>query len=133
MRRWATVPPTTPTESPRHHPADSVHKPGKTVAFVNSDCHDFATDFDVDKLRARMLQASRDDERVTLARKTFKVKCFSTRQIRTLSDVFTSDAGKFHFFEDAWPFAADDHFHELSDLLADPVYHNKFKTMTHMQ
>lgn len=122
-----------PAESARPHPADSQRRQPKAVPFVNSDCHDFATDFDVDKLRARMLQASRDDERVTLARKTFKVKCFSTRQIRTLSDVFTSDAGKFHFFEAAWPFAADDHFHELSDLLADPVYHNKFKTMTHMQ
>jgi len=99
---------------------------------VNSDCHDFATDFDVDKLRIKMLQ-SNGEERIAIARKAFKVKCFYTRQIRALSDVFTSDAARFRFFETAWPFAADEHFHELSDLLTDPVYTARFKTMTHQQ
>jgi hypothetical protein len=80
-----------------------------------------------------MLESGKDDDRIAVARKMFKSKCFSTRQIRALSEVFTSDAAKFRFFEAAWPFAADDHFHELSDLLADPVYNSKFKTMTHQQ
>ncbi len=124
--------PPTPSAATRPHPADSSHKPGKTIVFVNSDCHDFATDFDVDKLRIKMLQ-SNGEERIALARKAFKVKCFYTRQIRALSDVFTSDAARFRFFETAWPFAADEHFHELSDLLTDPVYTARFKTMTHQQ
>ncbi|HEV2478382.1 MAG TPA: hypothetical protein VGS79_01910 [Puia sp.] len=127
------VPPTASTDATRPHPADSSHKPGKSMAFFNSDCHNFATDFDVDRLRVRMLQSGKDEDRITVARKAFKVKCFYTRQIRALSEVFTSDAGKFRFFEAAWPFAADEHFHELSDLLSDPVYNNKFKAMTHQQ
>lgn len=122
-----------PAESAKTHPADTQRRQPKAVPFINSDCHDFASDFDVDKLRLKMLQTSRDDDRVAIARKTFKIKCFSTRQIRTLSEVFTADAGRFHFFEAAWPFAADEHFHELSDLLTDPVYINRFKTMTHIQ
>lgn len=128
-----TVPPTTPTEAARTHPADSNNKPAKTPVYVNSDCHDFATDFDVDKLRVRMLQSAKDEDRITVARKIFRSKCFYTRQVRTLSEVFTTDAAKFRFFEAAWPFAADEHFHELSDLLADPIYNSKFKTMTHQQ
>jgi hypothetical protein len=128
-----TIPPTPPAEAPRTHPADTTRRPARAAAFVNSDCHDFASDFDVDKLRVKMLESAKDDDRITVARKTFKIKCFSTRQIRTLSEVFTSDAAKFRFFEAAWPFAADEHFHELSDLLADPVYNSKFKTMTHQQ
>jgi len=127
------VPPTALADATRPHPADSSHKPGKTIAFMNSDCHDFATDFDVDKLRIKMLQSGKDEERIAAARKAFKVKCFYTRQIRALSDVFTSDATRFRFFEAAWPFAADEHFHELSDLLTDPAYNARFKTMTHQQ
>lgn len=127
------VPPAALADATRSHPVDSSHKPGKTIVFMNSDCHDFATDFDVDKLRIKMLQSTKDEERIAVARKAFKVKCFYTRQIRALSDVFTSDATRFRFFEAAWPFAADEHFHELSDLLVDPAYNARFKTMTHQQ
>jgi hypothetical protein len=110
---------------------DTQRRPGKVaVAFVNSDCHDFANDLDVDKLRAKMLEAVKDDDRIAVARKAFKVKCFYTRYIRALSEVFTTDAAKYRFLEAAWPFAADEHFHELSSLLADPVYNGKFKTLT---
>ena len=127
------IPPIPPAEASRPRPADSNHRPTKTTAFVNSDCHDFASDFDVDRLRVKMLESGKDDDRITVARKTFKSKCFSTPQVRALSDVFTSDAAKFRFLEAAWPYAADEHFHELSDLLTDPVYNSKFKTMTHVQ
>ena len=110
---------------------DTQRRPAKAaIAYVNSDCHDFANDLDVDKLRAKMLEAVRDDDRIAVARKAFKVKCFYTRYIRALSEVFTTDAAKYRFLEAAWPFAADEHFHELSSLLADPVYNGKFKTLT---
>jgi hypothetical protein len=47
-----------------------------------------------------------------------------------LSEVFTTDAAKFKFLEAAYPFASDDHFAELSNLLADPVYNGRFRAMT---
>jgi hypothetical protein len=101
-----------------------------TLPFVNSDCHNFATDYDVDKLRVKMLESAKDDDRILAARKVFKTKCFSTRQIRALSEVFTTDAAKFKFLEAAYPFVSDDHFAELSNLLADPVYSGRFRAMT---
>jgi len=101
-----------------------------TLPFVNSDCHNFATDYDVDKLRVKMLESARDDDRILAARKVFKTKCFSTRQIRALSEVFTTDASKFKFLETAYPFVSDEHFSELSSLLADPVYSSRFRAMT---
>lgn len=103
------------------------------LPFVNSDCHDFATDYDVDKLRIKMLEASKDEERIQAARKVFKAKCFNTRQIRALGEVFATDALKFRFYETAYPFASDDHFRELAGTLADPVYNGKFKAMTGQQ
>jgi hypothetical protein len=108
----------------------SVRKtPGKPV-LVNSDCRDFASDYDVDKLRVRMLDVEKDDDKILAAKKVFKVKCFTTRQIKALSEVFTTDAFKYKFFENAYPFVSDDHFRELAELLADPVYNAKFKVMT---
>ncbi|HXD78844.1 MAG TPA: hypothetical protein VN616_13600 [Puia sp.] len=109
---------------------DTSWESSKSIPYINSDCHNYATEYDIDKLRVKMLEATGDDDRLTIARKVFKTKCFYTLQIRALSEVFASDAGKFRFFEAAWPFAADEHFHELSTLLRDPVYIGKFKTMT---
>jgi hypothetical protein len=111
--------------------ADAQGRPTKAAAaYVNSDCHHFADDLDVDKLRAKMLEGPKDEDRIAVARKAFKVKCFYTRHIRALSEIFTTDAARYRFFEAAWPFAADEHFHELSNLLADPVYNGKFRTLT---
>jgi hypothetical protein len=104
-----------------------------SLPFVNSDCHNYATDYDVDKLRVKLLEGAKDEDRILAARKVFKTRCFSTRQIRALSEVFTTDAARFRFFEAAYPFCSDDQFRELSSLLADPVYSSKFRVMTEHQ
>jgi hypothetical protein len=100
------------------------------LPFINSDCHAFATDYDVDKLRVRMLNASKDDDRIEAAYKVFKTKCFTTKQIRALSEVFPTDAARFKFLATAYPFVSDDDFPELVNLLSDPVYTGRFRTMT---
>jgi hypothetical protein len=100
---------------------------------VNSDCRNFASDYDVDKLRVRMLEISKDDDKILTAKKIFKTKCFTTRQIKALSEVFASDGSKFRFFEAAYPFVSDDRFRDLTDLLTDPVYNGKFRVMTGQQ
>jgi hypothetical protein len=110
---------------------DSSQKKAETkLVLVNSDCHNFATDYDVDKLRVKMLEISKDDEKIAAAKKIFRTKCFTTKQIRALSEVFTADAAKYRFFETAYPFVSDDRFRELTDLLTDPVYNSKFRAMT---
>jgi hypothetical protein len=125
----------TPLAQPadKSRPNDSAKKPStkSPLPYVNSDCHAFATDYDVDKLRVKMLEGAKDDERIAAALKIFKTKCFYTRQIKALSEVFTADASKYRFFETAWPFAADEHFRELGALLTDPVNQNKFKALVH--
>lgn len=111
-------------------PASPVAARQTLIPFVNSDCHAFATDYDVDKLRIRMLDVQKDDDRLLAARKVFKTKCFTTHQIRALSEVFATDAAKFKFLETAYPFCSDDNFPDLISLLADPVYAGRFRTMT---
>jgi hypothetical protein len=128
-----SIRPTTPqghAPNPDSAALSTTQTSGKsTLPFVNSDCHNFATEYDVDKLRVKMLEA-KDDDRIIVARKVFRTKCFSTRQIRALSEVFTTDASKFKFLEAAYPFVSDEHFAELSSLLADPVYSGRFRAMT---
>ncbi|HVU93764.1 MAG TPA: hypothetical protein VHE34_01015 [Puia sp.] len=116
----------------KSRPNDSSKKPAakSPLPYVNSDCHAFATDYDIDKLRVKMLEVAKDEERIAAALKVFKAKCFYTRQIKALSEVFTTDASKYRFFETAYPFAADEHFRELGGLLTDPIYQSKFKTLT---
>lgn len=119
-------------EAPKPRPADTPRKSSETksaIPFVNSDCHIYATDYDVDKLRVKLLEASKDEDRIIAARKVFKTRCFATRQIRALSEVFASDAGKYRFFEAAYPFCSDSQFGELGTLLVDPVYSGKFRAM----
>jgi hypothetical protein len=106
----------------------ALHK--SNLPFINSDCHAFATDYDVDKLRVRMLSANKDDDRIQVAYKIFKTKCFSTSQVRALCAVFTTDDAKFKLLETAYPFVSDDRFPELVNLLSDPVYTGKFQTLT---
>lgn len=116
--------------APLFRPDTSQKKTPSRLQFVNSDCKNFATDYDLDKLRVKMLETTKEEDKIQVAHKVFKTKCFSTRQIRALSEIFTSDAQKFRFFETAYPFVSDEHFKELTDLLADPVYNSKFRTMT---
>jgi hypothetical protein len=101
-----------------------------TLPFINSDCHAFATDYDVDKLRIHMLAANKDDDRIQTAYKVFKTKCFATSQLRALCELFSSDAAKFKFLATAYPFVSDDHFPELENLLSDTLYAGKFRNMT---
>ncbi|HVU56887.1 MAG TPA: DUF4476 domain-containing protein [Puia sp.] len=111
-------------------PDTSQRKVESKPVLVNSDCRNFATDYDVDKLRVKMLEISKDDDKTAAAKKIFKTRCFTTKQIKALSEVFTTDAAKYRFFEAAYPFVSDDRFRDLTDLLADPVYNSKFRAMT---
>ena len=121
---------TTTTLHPQSTDTSRTASRKSALPFVNSDCHAFATDYDVDKLRVRMLDATKDEDHIQVAYKIFKIKCSATKQIRALSEVFTTDPAKFKFLATAYPFVSDNQFPELVNLLSDPVYTGRFRTMT---
>ena len=97
---------------------------------VNSDCTSFASDEDFLKLRKKMAAADNLDNMITTAKKTFKVKCFSTEQIKNLSVLFLKDADKYSFFDAAYPFVSDSHNYQLlQSQLTDAYYTERFKVM----
>ncbi len=100
---------------------------------INSDCRSFAVDADVDKLRIKMLAENNVDDRIMAARKYLKTKCFYTKQIKSLSELFLSDEGRYRFFDASYPFVIDtDNFKELVSLLRDEYFVNRFKAMVRL-
>jgi hypothetical protein len=95
-----------------------------------NDCKDMATNDDFLKLRKNMAAETDDDDMIAVARKLFKIKCFSTEQIKNLSFLFLKDEGKYQFFDAAYKFVSDlQHFSGLSSQLSDEYYINRFKAM----
>lgn len=107
----------------------AIKPPAQTV-MVNSDCKEIAWDSDIDKLRIKMLVVSADDERIALAKKVFRQKCFSVKQVRALSELFNSDEGKYKWFDAVYPFVTDSgNFSSLGELIKSDYYLNRFKAM----
>jgi hypothetical protein len=126
----------TPVEPAKPDTSKSSTNPPakKSIEMVNSNCHNIATDNDIDKLRVKMIEASNLDGKLNAAKKLFKTKCLTAREIRALSELFTSDEDKLSFFEVCYPFADDtDNFKQLYILLTDKSIIARFKTMVHLQ
>ncbi|MFT3680388.1 MAG: DUF4476 domain-containing protein [Ferruginibacter sp.] len=102
----------------------------KKPVMINSDCKNYATEEDFLKLRKKMVSAGEEDKMIEVAKKAFKTRCFTTDQVKNLGVLFLNDAGKYNFFDAAYPFVSDSHnYSSLAGQLSDPYYINRFKVM----
>jgi hypothetical protein len=103
----------------------------KTVVLIpNSNCLNNASEDDFIKLRRKMIAEDKEDDMVNVARKQFKLKCFTVEQIKNLSVILLTEDGKYHFFDAAYPYASDSgNFYLLESELKDAYYINRFKSM----
>jgi hypothetical protein len=102
----------------------------KIVPMINSDCKQNASDDDFLKLRKKMAAADNEEEMISAAKKGFKSRCYSTEQIKNLSVLFLNDAGRYNFFDTAYPRVFDSHnFGSLERQLTDPYYITRFQAM----
>ena len=102
----------------------------KPVVSFNSDCKTMANENDFLKLRKKMAAVVSDDAMVDAAKKVFKTTCYSVEQIKNLSALFLNDAGKYNFFDTAYPHIYDSqNFGTLQALLSDQYYISRFKAM----
>ena len=77
-----------------------------------------------------MMAAENEDDKIFTARKFFRMKCFSTNQIKALSEVFPTDEGRYKLFDTAYPFVSDyGNYPQLSTLLTSQYYINRFSAM----
>jgi len=102
----------------------------KAPVMINSDCVNFATEYDLDKLRVRMMAEVNAEDRISGAKKVFRTKCFTTRQVRALTELFLNDEGKYKFLDTAYPFVSDSQeFRKLVDVLKEDYYIKRFNAM----
>lgn len=93
-------------------------------------CPSVATDNDFYKLRKNMAAKTSDEAMVGEAKKYFKGKCFSTEQVRNLSSLFLTSAGKYQFFDAAYLHVTDqDQFRSLGSEIHDDYYQKRFKAL----
>jgi uncharacterized protein DUF4476 len=119
--------PTTKGEQPKKwNPFASKNK---TTSTAEKKCEP-AMHEDFLKLRRWMAEKTNDDGMLEEARKYFKEKCFTTEQIKNLSSMFLSNAGKYNFFELAHNNVTDkENFSSLQSELKDEYYVSRFKTL----
>ena len=100
------------------------------IVISNLKCQNVANKSDFEKLRRKMNSAHNMDDMIAVSKKYFKAKCYTTKQIRGLSDLFLSDEDKYKFFDAAYPYVSDnDKFSSLESLLTDQYYIKRFKAM----
>ncbi|TCJ18589.1 hypothetical protein EPD60_03550 [Flaviaesturariibacter flavus] len=95
-----------------------------------TDCKSIADEKDMARLRRNMAAASDDAERLSIARKTFKGRCFSTAQVRELGGLFGAELPKYNFFEAAQGHLTDPaQFTTLGAELKDPYFSKRFQQL----
>jgi hypothetical protein len=95
-----------------------------------AECQSIATENDFRKLRKDMAAQNSDDAMVEKAKRIFRNKCFSTDQIKLLSTLFLSAAGKYKFFDAAYNAVSDiNNFGVLQSELNEEYYSNRFKAL----
>ena len=93
-------------------------------------CQNLAGNDDFLKLRRKMAGRTSDDGMLEEAKKFFRTKCFSSEQIKNLSSMFLSNAGKYNFFYVSYDYVSDkENFPSLQSELKDEYYVNQFRTM----
>lgn len=102
----------------------------KNNSQVKSQCKSVASNNDFFKLRKNMAAENTDEDMVNEAKKFFKAKCFTTEQIKNLSVLFLTSAGKYQFFDAAYLHVSDqENFPSLESEIKDDYYLKRFKAL----
>lgn len=113
-------------ETPEEVKKEQIQDEPKKMIKSNN-CVSVAEENDFLKLRRNMASKDNDDEMISEAKRSFKSKCYSTAQIKYLSSMFLSNAGKYNFYEAAYPFVSDpENFEILASEIKDENYKAKF-------
>jgi hypothetical protein len=102
----------------------------KNSTKVKSQCRSVASSNDFFKVRKNMASENTDEGMVAEAKKVFKTKCFTTEQIKNLSALFLTSAGKYQFFDAAYFHVSDqENFSSLESEVKDDYYHKRFEAL----
>ena len=109
---------------------DTMQSTAEKSSLPKNNCKEMASDNDFFKLRKNMASQITDEEMVAEAKKYFKNRCFLTEQIKNLSSLFLTSAGKYLFFDAAFFHVSDaEQFTTLEEEIKDEYYKKRFKAL----
>ncbi len=102
----------------------------KLVYYEMNNCPSLAKENDFFKLRKLMAAAEGDDNMINEAKEYYKVKCFSTIQVKNLGTLFLDDKGRYRFFMISYNHVSDKkNFGSLQAELKDETFSSRFKAI----
>ena len=97
---------------------------------VRPNCEHKADNNDFLKLRRNMAAKDNDEAMIGEAKKYFRNRCFTTEQIKNLSALFLTAAGKYEFFDAAYRHVSDQESYSiLQTEIKDDYYSRRFKAL----
>ncbi len=97
---------------------------------VSNNCIVIAEETDFLKLRKQMAARESDEAMISEAKNYFKIKCFTSEQVKNLAALFLNDENKYKFFDAAYNYVSDvDKFGALQNEIKDEYYINRFRAM----
>lgn len=97
---------------------------------ANKNCKETADEQDFIKLRKKMIGEDTDEDMLSVAAKAFKLKCYTTEQVKNLSVIFLTDEGKYKIFDAAFPYVSDQEKYATIDSgIKDEYFLRRFKSI----
>lgn len=110
-------------------PSTSNNQPAAIIS-TNMNCKKMATEQDFFQLRKKMAAAPSEDEMIMIAQKAFRLKCYSTQQVRNLTVLLLNEEGRYRFLDVAYSGVSDQHnYKTLRNLLTEDYYLRRFDAM----
>lgn len=94
-------------------------------------CKEQAGEKEFFKLRRNLAAIDSEADMTGAAVAAFRKRCYSVEQVKSLSSLFLTQAGKYAFLEAAYPYVYNrDQFATLQSELFEPAYLARFKALT---
>jgi hypothetical protein len=112
-------------------PADTLKTvAGNTGKVQRQPCSGVVSREELDAAMAKAARLMDADEIINVYKEVFIQKCVTTNNLRKVANTMASDVSKYKLLEAAYPYTLDYYsYADLSNLLQDPYYSNKFKTL----
>ena len=116
-------------ESPDNEEVKTSDEKPSVVSMEDGNvCQDKLSDKDFVKVRNKMALAVTDEAMIAEAKNVLRNKCITSSQVKKMSELFVTNAGKFSFFKSVYPYVSDkQYFYTLQEQLTDEHYNSRFK------
>lgn len=116
--------------NPEADPVSADSSKTGAAVIINKQCKTEATVYELARLRRQLVNAKTENQRISAIAQAAKTTCFSTAQLRNLTDFFPTDEGKYKLYDTVYPTVYDpSEFIRLETTITDEYYKGRFLAM----